>query len=62
MLRSVLLGTLLLASCTNEARIETPRGATANVIDVSYASIRGVLWAAVLRLSDDGRLWQPISQ
>lgn len=56
MLRLVLLGALLLASCTGEPRIETPRGATANTISVSYASSRGVLWGATLRLSDEGRL------
>lgn len=52
--RSALLGILLLASCV--VRMETPRGATANNIEVSYASSRGVLWGAALRLSEEGRL------
>jgi len=56
MVRSILIGALLLASCTGEARIETPRGATANTIAVSYASSRDVLWGATLRLNDEGRL------
>jgi hypothetical protein len=34
--------------------IETSRGATANAVDASYASSRGLLWGATLRLSDEG--------
>jgi hypothetical protein len=54
MIRSVFLGSLLLASCM--PGIETPRGATPNHIEVRHASSRGVLWGAALSLSDDGRL------
>lgn len=56
MLRSILIGTLLLTACTDVPGIETPRGATANAIDVRYSSSRGVLWGATLRLSDEARL------